>query len=106
MSEKNQGWKTTKAEKQPRLKNNQGWKTTKAETEKIKDLLTKIPTNNISELDDLIYAGVKLICGKIGVPLKNTKKESKRGWEIRLETQVRKLRQQAKMLKKLKNMRL
>ena len=51
---------------------NQNWKAVKAETEKIKDLLTNIPTNNITELNDLIYAGAKLVCWKIGVPQKNT----------------------------------
>ena len=83
---------------------NQGWKTIKAKTEKINDLLTTIPTN-ITELIDLIYAGAKLVREKIGVPLKNTKKKSKPGREIRLETPVRKL-QQTKMLKELKSMRL
>ena len=61
---------------------------------------------SIKELNDLIYAGAKLVCGKKRVLLKNTKKDSIPEWKIRLETQVRKLRQQAKMLKQLKNMRL
>ena len=45
---------------------------------------------NISELNKLIYAGVKLITDKIDVPLKNTKSNSKPGWEIRPETQIKK----------------
>ena len=38
-------------------------------------MLLYISTNNISELNDLIYAGTKLECKKIGVPSKNTKKQ-------------------------------
>ena len=37
---------------------------------------------------------------KFGIPLKNTKKQSKPGWEIRLGTQIKKLRKQAWMIKK------
>ena len=47
--------------------------------------------NNVMELNKQIYAGVKLVCEKIGVLLKNTNKNSKPGWEIRLEIQIRKL---------------
>ena len=57
------------------------------ETEKTNQVLTYISTNNITELNELIYAGVKLVCEKIGIPSKNKKKKSKPGWEIRLETQ-------------------
>ena len=56
---------------------NQNWKIVKAETEKINIYLTNIPKNT-TELNDLIYAGAKLVCGKIGVPLKG------HGWEIKL----------------------
>ena len=35
-------------------------RTVKSETEKVNDLLTNIPTNDITELNDLIYAGAKL----------------------------------------------
>ena len=49
---------------------NQNQKTVKSETEKVNDLLTNIPTNNIMELNDFIYAGPKLVCEKIRVPLK------------------------------------
>ena len=51
-------------------------------------------TNNITELNKLIYAGAKLICAKIGVSLKDTIRNSKPGREIRLETLIRNLRQQ------------
>ena len=53
MSEK----KTTK----PFLRN-QDWRIVKSETEKVNYLLTNIPTNDITELNDLICAGAKLVC--------------------------------------------
>ena len=43
----------------------------------------------MTELNELIYAGAKLVCEKIGIPSKSTKKKSKPGWEIRLETQIK-----------------
>ena len=66
---------------------NQDWKIVKAETGKINELLIHISTKNITELNQLIYVGAKLICDKIGVLPKNTNKTSKLGWEIRLDTQ-------------------
>ena len=45
---------------------NQGWKNVKVETEKVNSLLKNIPTDNITELNDLIYAGAKLVGDKIG----------------------------------------
>ena len=66
------------------------WITVKMETEK-NQVLTNISTNNITELNKLIYAGVKLVCEKIGIPAKSSKKKSKPGWEIRLETQIKKI---------------
>ena len=62
-------------------------------------MLPYISTNNISELNDLIYAGAKLVCEKIGVPSKSTKKQSKPGWEVQLDTQIKNLRKQAKMVR-------
>ena len=59
------------------------------ETNKINQVLPHIPTNNITELNELIYAGAKLACEKIGIPLKSKKKKSKPGWEILLETQIK-----------------
>ena len=92
------------SEKKTRLPSlrNQDWKTVKAETEK-KLLFTHLSTNKITELNELIYAGVKLVCNKTGVSLKNTNRKSKHGWEYWLETQIRNLRQQAKMIKQEKN---
>ena len=68
---------------------NQEWWSVKSETEKVDDLLTNIPTNDITELNDLIYAGTKLICEKIGVPLKTADRKSKPGWKLRLESQIK-----------------
>ena len=76
------------------------WKTLKTETEKINHILPYIPTNNITELNELIYAGAKLVCEKIGIPSKSTKKQSKPGWEIRLEIKIKKLRKQARIIRK------
>ena len=44
------------------------WKKIVVETEKINKLLPNSPTDNIT--NKLIYAGMKLADGKIGVPLK------------------------------------
>ena len=75
------------------------WGTVKSETEKVNDLLKNIPTKNITELNDLIYSGAKLVFEKIEVPLETTNKKSKPVWELRLKSQIRKLRQQVKILK-------
>ena len=72
----------------PSLRNIE-WKTLKVETNKTNQILPYIPTNNISELNELIYVGAKLVCEKIGIPSKSMKKQSKLGWEIRLETQIK-----------------
>ena len=83
----------------PSLRNIE-WKTLKIEKNKINHILPYIPMNNITELIELIYAGAKLVCEKIGIPSKSTKKQSKPGWEIRLETQIKKIRKQTRMIKK------
>ena len=67
------------------------WRTLKTETNKINQILPYISTNNITELNELIYAGAKLVCEKIGIPSIITKKQSKLGWEIRQETQIKKI---------------
>ena len=58
--------------------------------EKINHVLTYIPIKIITDLNELINAGAKLVCEKIEVSLKNTNKNSKPGWEIRLEMQIKK----------------
>ena len=70
---------------------------------KINGLLAHISTKNIAELNELIYAGANLVSANIDVPRKNMDKSSKPGKEIRLETQKRKLRQQAKTIRQRKN---
>ena len=66
-------------------------------------VLTYIPTNNITDLNELIDAGAKLVCENIGIPSKNTRAKSKPGWEFRLETQIKNLRKQLKVVKQKKN---
>ena len=73
----------------PSLRNIE-WKTLQIETNKINHILPYIPTNNITELNELIYAAAKLVCENIGIPTKSTKKQQKPGWEIRLESQIKK----------------
>ena len=57
------------------------------ETEKINNLLPNISTDNITELNELINAGSKLTRDKNGIPLRMriSYRNTKRGWEIRLE---------------------
>ena len=50
------------------------WTTVKTETSKIDQALTYISTNNIAELNELIYARAKLVCEKTGILSKSTKK--------------------------------
>ena len=78
----------------PSLRNIE-WKTLKIETNKINHILLYIPRNNITELKELISAGAKLVCENIGIPSKSTNKQQKPGWEIRLESQMKKIRKQA-----------
>ena len=85
----------------PSLRNIEWW-IVKAETNKVNQVLTYIPTNNITELNELIYAGAKLVCENIGIPSKNMKEKSKSGWEFRLETQIENLRKQMKVIKQKK----
>ena len=59
-------------------------------------VLTCISTNNITELNELIDAGAKLVCKKIGISSKMTKEKSKPGWEFRQETQKKKPMKAAK----------
>ena len=60
----------------------------KIESNKINYILPCIRTNNITELNELIYAGAKLVCEKIEIHSKSTKKQSRLRWEIRLEAQI------------------
>ena len=73
-----------------------------AKTEKLNKWVTHFSMKSIMELNELIYTGAKLLYAKIGVPLRDTKRNSKPAWKIRLETQIRNI-QQAKMQIKIKN---
>ena len=59
-------------------------------------LLSCSPVYNITLLNDLIYAGAKLACNKIEVPLRNMNRNTKLGWENKLEGQFKKFLHQAK----------
>ena len=76
-------------------------RTHKMETNKIYlyQILPYIPKDNITELNELIYAGAKLVCEKTGIPKKALRKISNPGWEFQLETQIKNLRKQARMIK-------
>ena len=63
------------------------------------NILIHISTNKIKKQSELIYAGVKLVSDRISV-LKNTNRNSKSEWEIRL---IKNLRQQTKMIRQWKN---
>ena len=71
----------------PSLRNIE-WKALKIETNKINQVLPYISTNNITELNELIYAGANLVCEKIDIPSKSNKKKSKPGWENQVEMQI------------------
>ena len=47
------------------------------ESEKNKSSINMYTNKNITKLDELIYAGAKLVCEKIRVPLKSTNKQIK-----------------------------
>ena len=53
----------------PSLRNIE-WRTLEIETNKINQILPYISTNNITELNELIYAGRKLVWRKLGSPQK------------------------------------
>ena len=69
----------------PSLRNIE-WRTIKTEANKINQVLPYISTNKLTELNEIIYAGTKLVCEKNGLTSKSTKEKSKLEWEIRLET--------------------
>ena len=55
----------------------QDWKKVKAEIKKVNKLLPNILTDNITELNELIDAGMKLVCDKISVPQRNPNRNTK-----------------------------
>ena len=76
----------------PSLRNIE-WKTLKKKTNKIDHILPYLLTNNITELNELIYAGAKLVSEKNWITSKRTKKH-------RLEMQIKKIRKQARLMRK------
>ena len=80
-----------------------GTKTGNSQSRKWKNkrLINKYPI----ELRSLIYVGAKLVCEKVGLPMKNKNKMTKPRWEIKLKTQIRNLRQRTKMIRLKNNMR-
>ena len=50
---------------------NQDWKKVLVEIKKVNKLIPNILTDNITKLNELIYAAAKPVCDKIGVPLRN-----------------------------------
>ena len=81
------------------LSNNKNieWRTVKTEPIKINQVLPYISKNNITELNKQIYAGVILVCEKTSFSSKKHEEKTKPGGEIRLETQIKNLRKQAKL---------
>ena len=54
---------------------NTEWRTVKTETNKINQVLPEISTNNMTELNELICSGEKLVYEKIRIPSISTKKQ-------------------------------
>ena len=80
-------------------KKESSWEKVKSETENVKKLWNRIPMDNIDEINEVIYAAVKLVNDEIGIP----QKKKKPACEISLEWQLKKLRQWVKLLRKLKH---
>ena len=76
----------------------------KLRTEKVNKLLKNIASNNITELNDLIYIGAKLVSDKIVIPPRNPKRNTKADCEIRRE-QMKKPREDLKVIKRKNRIR-
>ena len=63
--------------------------------------LKNIP-KDITELNNLIYAEAKLVHDRTGISQRNSNKNTKPGWEIRPERQIKKQHESRKILKKEK----
>ena len=79
------------------------WRILRAETNKVNQVLAYTSTNNITDLNEVIYRRAKLVCEKIGISSKSTKEKLKPGWEFQLETQIKNLRKTAKMIKQMED---
>ena len=53
---------------------NQDWKKVKLVTEEVNKLHKLISTDDITEVNNLIYAGVKIIIVKLGIQIRDEKK--------------------------------
>ena len=58
--------------------------------------------DTITELNDFFYAGAKLASNEIATPLRNMNRNTKSKWERIIEGKIKKLQQQAKLLRKVK----
>ena len=83
----------------PSLRNIE-WKALKIETNKINHILPYIQTNNITELNELIYAGAKLVCENIGSPQKTRRNSKTRDGKLDWNCKKKKKRKQARMMKR------
>ena len=77
----------------------QDWRTVMSESEKVSDLLTNILKNDTTELNDFIYAGANFACEELRSS-RRPQTEIQNGWELRLESQIKRLWQQARILKR------
>ena len=57
--------------------------------------------DNIAALNKLIYARAKLVSDKIGIPQRNSNRNRESRWEMRIERQIKKPRQQGKILRNI-----
>ena len=77
------------------MEKSQGW------DEKVNKLLKSKRTISL-QLNEFNYSEAKPDGDKIGILQKNPNKNTKSGWEIGIEIQIRKMRQQAKLLSNMK----
>ena len=61
------------------------------DNEKVYKLLKHVPTENITDMNALIYVGAKLVGDKIGIPQRNPNWNTKPTCEMRIEGQIKKL---------------
>ena len=79
------------------------WRKVKTETNKINQLLPYISTNNITELNEVIYARAKLVCEKIETPSKTRRKIKTRMVNSTGNADKKNLRKHAKKTKQRKD---
>ena len=80
---------------------NQELNKVKTVIEKANKVLQHIPKDNITELNELIFAGTKVESNKIGLHLRNLNRNTKPGWEMNLEGEIKYLWQQVKLPRNL-----